>query len=833
MEVDNFNTQGLSDAQVAEARAKFGANRIETKQESSLLKALKELWTEPMFLLLLASGGIYFFSGEVANGVFIVLAIFMVAGISLYQDSKTNKALKALQSLTQPECKVLRNGKISSVKTEDLVIGDCMVVEEGTSVPADGTILSSNDFAVNESVLTGESVAAQKSVEAGNTEVFQGTSVTGGLAMCRVTAIGAGTRLGKIGKSLENIKQEPTPLQKSISKFVTAMAAIGAVVFLTVWGINFYMSHAVLDSLLKALTLAMSILPEEIPVTFTTFMALGAFRLMKTGVIVKQTQTVEALGSATVICTDKTGTITENKMTLARIYTAKEQKTSELEGSFTLSEAEMELISYGMWSSEPIPFDPMELALHEAYGKSGIPDARPDFKMRHEYPLSGRPPMMTHIFENGAGNRIIAAKGAPEAIMAVSGLPASEQKIVTNEMNVMAAEGYRVLAVAKTGWEGSKFPAEQQQFKFDFLGLLAFYDPPKANIEKVFKAFAKAGIKVKILTGDNEATTKAIAEKTGFEGAEKSLTGDRLAELSDAELRKVVLQTNLFTRMYPEAKLRIINALKAEGQIIAMTGDGVNDAPALKAAHIGISMGSKGTETAKEAGSLIITDNDLYKMVEAIALGRRIYANMKKAIRYIISIHIPIILTVLVPLALGWIYPSIFTPVHVILLELIMGPTCSIVFENEPAEKNAMQQKPRPFGTTFFNRRELTGSIVQGLAITAGTLSIYQFAVTQNAPVDEVRAMVFFTLISSNVFLTLVNRSFHYSVLTTTRYKNNLVPLMLAATLLISLLLLYVPVLSKLFRFAPAGAANMAISVAAGAVSVLWYEGVKWYGARK
>ena len=445
-----------------------------------------------------------------------------------------------------------------------------------------------------------------------------------------------------------------------------------------------------------------------------------------------------------------------------------------------------------MWASEPIPFDPMELALHQLYKEHHLIDERPLYKMVHEYPLEGRPPMMTHIFENETGQRMIAAKGAPEAILSCSNAN-SETRLATQQaINEFAAAGFRVLAVGEALFSGTDFPLKQQDFIFNLLGVIAFYDPPKENMKNVLTQFYQAGIKVKIITGDNAATTTTVANKIGFKGAEKQISGEELMLLSDQDLKERVADTAIFTRMFPEAKLKIINALKSNNEIVAMTGDGVNDGPALKAAHIGIAMGKKGTEIAKQAASLILIDDDLAKMVDAVAMGRKIYTNLKKAIQYIISIHIPIVLTVFIPLALGWIYPNIFTPVHVIFLELIMGPTCSIIYENEPIEKNSMAQLPRPFTSTFFSWKELATSVVQGLAITIGTLFTYQYAVSNGLDLNTTRTMVFCSLVFANIFLTLENRSFYFSIFTTIRYKNNLVIWMILITLLLLLALIYI-----------------------------------------
>ena len=825
MTTNNFDIKGFTDEEVLLSRKNHGENAVVFKDENHLLKAILKFFKDPMILLLLVASIIYFISGKTADAIFLASAIVLVSAISSYQNARSRNALAKLKDFTKPKCKVIRNGKTIEIKTEELVVGDSLLVEEGSSIAADGTIVHSNDFSVNEAILTGESMSVIKDKSSKENTIFQGTNVVSGLAIATITAIGSKTKLGIIGKSLESITEEKTPLEIQIGNFVKKMAIAGGIVFLIVWAINYFKSYQLFDSLLKALTLAMSILPEEIPIAFTTFMALGAWRMMKKGIIVKQMKTVETLGSATVICIDKTGTITENTMSLARIFTLKSQKITDLETE--LNEDEKELISLSMWASESIPFDPMEVALHETYSKVIKKDERSHYKMVHEYPLSGKPPMMTHIFENKSGNRIVAAKGGSEAIMALAKLSEKEKKEILEAIKSLSTEGYRILAVGQATFDEKNYPKTQQEFKLEFKGLLAFYDPPKKNIHLVLQHFYKAGIAVKIITGDNAETTSSIAKQIGFVGYENSISGDELMKLSEKELKKKVLETNLFTRMFPEAKLKIINALKSNKEIVAMTGDGVNDGPALKAAHIGIAMGKKGTEIAKQAASLIIINDDLEKMVHAVAMGRKIYANLKKAIQFIISIHIPIILTVFIPLALGWMYPNIFSPVHIIFLELVMGPTCSIVYENEPIEKNTMAQKPRPFTDTFFNWKELSTSIVQGLVITIGTLFCYQYAIYQGFNEATTRTMVFTVLVSANIFLTLVNRSFYYSIFTTLLYKNNLVPIIIGITIFITGLILYVKPLTKFFSFQHLNIVQLLIAIGLGFVSVIWFELIK------
>lgn len=817
---------GLTDEQVHAAQKEFGFNTLHSNEENVIIKAIKKLITDPMVIMLLVASSIYFAVGQIDDGIFLTAAIILVAAISLFQDSRAENALEKLKSYTNPKSRVIRNGQTIEIESTELVIGDYLIVEEGESINADGEIIYSSDFSVNESILTGESFSIQKNKDANENQIFQGTYVATGMAIVRIIAIGKNTKLGIIGKSLENIKEEKTPLESKINNFVIRMSIVGGIVFIIVWGINFYQSQHILESLLKALTLAMSILPEEIPVAFSTFMALGAWRMLKTGIVIKQMKTVETLGSATVICTDKTGTLTENKMSLAKIYTFEEDAAIEI--SERLSLLQKELISIAMWASEPIPFDPMEKALHEEYSKFAFQDERKNFNLTKEYPLEGTPPMMTHIFKNDIQETIIASKGAPEAILKACKLSKEENLKIQSQITTLSQQGYRVLGVGTCYENFDVFPPSQEQLTLSFKGLLAFYDPPKKNIAETISKFKNAGIKVKIITGDNLLTTKAIAQQIGLDDYEKNITGDQLMTLTDDELRKVVANTTIFSRMYPEAKLRIISALKKNNEIVAMLGDGVNDGPALKAAHIGVAMGQKGTEIAKQAASLILMEDDFSKLINAIGIGRKIYTNLKKAIQFIISIHIPIILSAFVPLAFGWAYPNIFLPIHIIFFELIMGPTCSIIYENEPMEPNTLNQKPRPFSSTFFKAKELATSIVQGLVIAAFTLGIYQFSYINNYGEDTTRTMTFTTLIVANIFLTLINRSFYYSALTTLKYRNNLMSLIIGITILSTGLLIYYEPFAHFFMFSYLNSSQLAICLLGGFTSVVWFEGIKW-----
>lgn len=819
----NTTLSGLSPQEVLTSRSIHGENRIDITRNKPLLTALKNALREPMLLLLAAASTLYFVHGAVAEGIFLLVAIILVSSISFYQESRSRTALEALKKLTQPKSKVIRDNKVLDIPREEIVVDDLIIIEEGSFIPADGVIIQSNDFSVNESVLTGESLPVDKNETPGLNAVYQGTLVIRGLAICKIMSIGVHTKVGQIGKRMEELTVSKSPLQIQIDSFVKKMAAVGIVIFFVIWSINIYRTGLVVESLLNSLTLAMSILPEEIPVAFATFMALGAWRLMQLGIIVKDTKTVETLGGATVICIDKTGTITKNDMTLDEIYVFKKNEF------FTkLDAASVEdIVTVAMWASEPIPYDAMEKSIHSVYEDICQKDVRQNYKLIKEYPLSGTPPFMTHVFENESGKKIIASKGAPEAIIARSKFSSSEKATALTALEKLIGQGYRVLGVGMAS-DTNEYPDTQDKFILTFKGFLAFYDPPKDNIGNVLKKFYKAGIKVKIITGDNNVTTATIAKRIGFQGAEKSITGEQLIPLSDVEMNKAVAYNNIFARMFPDAKLKVIQALKNQSEIVAMTGDGVNDGPALKAANIGIAMGEKGSEIAKQASAIVLADDNLERMVDAIAMGRKIYSNLKKAIQYIISIHIPIILIVFLPLILGWIYPAIFSPVHVIFLELIMGPTCSIIYENEPIEQNAMESAPRVFTKTFFNIRELTTSLVQGLLITAGLVGVYWYAINNGNNLPTTTAMVFITLISANIMLTLVNRSFYYSLATTIKYPNKLIPIVIATTVLLVALTFLISPIRDFFRFGVPKPKEIGVSIGIGLTSVIWFEGYKF-----
>src|SRR5690554_100513 len=535
---------GLSEEELKISRSQFGYNQADNIKKNIWYTMLLDILKEPMLLLLIAVAVIYVIVGNYSEAIFMLGAIIAVSGISFYQDNRSKKALEALEKLNEPLSTVIRNSKVIQIPTREIAVNGLCIIEEGKMINADGEIVHSNDFSVNEASLTGESFSVFKSQDTEDRKVYSGTLVVSGLAVFKVEKIGAETKLGKIGQSIQDIKEERSPLQVQITKFVKWMAVTGIVVFLMVCAYSFWQSGNLIESLLVGLTLAMSILPEEIPVAFTTFMALGAWKLMREGVIIKRSSVVETLGSTTVICADKTGTITENSMRLKALFDFRSNRIF-YEAHFHAPELS-ELIQFAMWSSEPVPFDPMEKTLHQIYGETQAQDQRKEFRMLHEYPLEGKPPMMTHLFANNSGERIIAAKGAPEAILAVSNLSEKEKAELRQHISDFGKQGYRVLGVAKCYFEGIDFPKKQQDLNFEFLGFTVFYDPPKKDIEQVFQKIYDAGIKVKVITGDNAETTNAIAKQAGIINHNPAVNGKEIIHHTEAELVTLSRTTTLF-----------------------------------------------------------------------------------------------------------------------------------------------------------------------------------------------------------------------------------------------------------------------------------------------
>jgi len=815
------NIQGLSVQEIPVLRKQYGKNVFHAERRRRFLNIVWDILKEPMFILLVIACSLYFILGEAGEGIMMLVAMSIVAAISLYQEVKSSNALKSLQQLTEPKITVIRGGKEILISSEELVPCDIMLLEEGMKIPADAIILQENDFTVNESIITGESLPVDKHETAGHNILYQGTTINSGKCIAQVTAIGNNTVLGKLGKTVGTYQPSKTLLQLQINKFVRSLAIFGLIGFLIIFFVNYLHHREWVTSLLFALTLAMSAVPEEIPVAFSSFMALGAYKMSKLGIISRQPQIIENLGAVSIICLDKTGTITENKMQVKTIYDYTSDTQIDLYNNTKLQNENV--LRYGVLASEQNPFDAMEKAIWEAYQYHTPGNWHQQLKMIFEYPLQGKPPMMTHVYELD-NIKIVAAKGAPERIIRVCGLAGNEKLKITQHITSLASNGYRVIGVDSAVHTESQLPVSQDEFNWQFEGLLALYDPPKKNIHDVLEQFYDARISVKLITGDYPETAINIAGQVGIYNHLKCITGEEVMRMKEEELSEAIKTTNIFARMFPDAKLKVIDALKAIGEIVAMTGDGVNDGPALKSAHIGIAMGKKGTEIARQASDLILTDDNLQRMVTAISEGRKIFSNLKKAVRYIISIHIPIILIASLPLIFGWAYPNVFTPIHVIFMELIMGPTCSIFFEKEPVEENLMQLSPRERNAGLFSREELFISIVQGLMIAAGCLILYFYFMKRGASLEQVRTIVFTTLILSNVFLTFVNRSFIKTIYHTIRRKNRLAPVIIVVSAAFLSLIHFIPFVRNLFQLTTITPGQFWLCVGIAIASVMWFE---------
>jgi Ca2+-transporting ATPase len=833
---DKIAQNGLSQAE-AQARLQVeGANELPTGDQRNILAIALEVLREPMFLLLVAAGAIYLLLGDVSDALMLLGFVFVVMGITIYQEFKTERVLEALRDLTSPRALVMRDGVEQRIAGREVVRGDILILAEGDRVPADAALISCNDFAADESLLTGESVAVRKVAKANAGEmqapggddlpfVYSGTLVVQGRGMARVLTTGAHTEIGKIGRALQEQPIEATPLQKEIGKLVRSLAIIGvllSLLLLVIFGIT---RGDWLNGLLSGITLAMSILPEEYPVVLTIFMAMGAWRISRHRVLPRRVHTVEALGSATVLCVDKTGTLTQNRMTVQQLIAADVSFTVSASPA-PLPESFHELVEFGILSSETEPFDPMEKAIH-ALGTHYLTDTEhlhQEWVLVHEYSLSPELLALSHVWKSQDRDEyVVAAKGAPEAVADLCHLNQVQLAALAVQVNSLAGQGMRVLGVARASYRGSVWPDIQHDFDFEFLGLIGLADPVRPTVEPALKECKAAGIRVVMITGDYPATALAIAEQIGLStGSGGVISGAELSQMDDTALQERIRHSNIFARMVPEQKLRLVCALKANGEVVAMTGDGVNDAPALKAAHIGIAMGAHGTDVAREAAALVLLDDDFASIVHAVRLGRGIFDNLRKAMAYIFAVHIPIAGLSLIPLLLGW--PPVFAPVHIVFLEMIINPACSIAFEAEPAERGVMNRPPRDPLEPLFGKHILLLSLLQGVFVLLASLAILGYSLHQGASETEARALTFFTLVIGNLGLILVNRSWQHSILRTLNSPNPALWWVTGGAFSFILLALNLPFLREIFHFAPVTPMQLAFSFAAGLGSVLWFE---------
>jgi Ca2+-transporting ATPase len=815
-----FKNQGLTSDEASKLLQKYGLNELPTAKPKNILAIVLEVLKEPMFILLVACGSLYFVLGDTTEGVILLCWVFVIIFITFYQSLKTEKALNVLKQLASPKALVVRDGHEIVISGRELVPGDIVILNEGDRIPADGKLISSNHLMVDESLLTGESVAVLKSetVELGKSNmVFSGTLVVQGRAVVEVLYTGQQTQLGMIGKSLQTIEQGGTRLQVEMKSLIKNLFFIGGGLSVVVIAAFYFTRGGFVLALMNGLGTAMAMLPEEFPVVLTVFLAIGSWRLSKRNILTKKATAIENLGSITVLCSDKTGTITENKMHVASVYV--NGKIIINKDFQILSQEITPLFFCSFYASREHSVDPMEDAIKSAASDFDFDNSNIG-KLIKEYPLSNEYFGMTRVLQSGNSDCIAYCKGAPEVIIQQCNLMSEELIHIKQILFQLANEGKRVLAVAKTKLHQNELPLKQQEFKFSFEGFLAFEDPIRKGVQESVMDCHNAGIKVMMITGDNETTALSIAKQAGINSDGGVLTGAELNQLTVEELRVKLTTTNVFARIIPEQKLKIIEALKLNGEVVAMTGDGVNDAPALKAADVAIAMGSRGTDVARETADLVLLDDNFNSIVDSIRLGRKIYDNLQKALAYIVSIHIPIIGLTLVPAFFSGL-PILLLPLHIVFLELIIDPVCSIAFESESEELNVMKRFPRKKDERFFGLNKILESVIIGLFLFFIVLGVYFVSINEGHSASEVRAVTFTSLILGNVFLSITMISKTRNIFNVLREGNTSLYILVSTAFLFLILLLTNDYLNQLFGFGKLGLSHFVIA-ASGSVMVLF-----------
>ena len=829
---------GLSEKEASERIRKEGYNELPSSTKRSIFSIALSVIKEPMFLLLIAGGGIYLLLGDVQEAVMLLGFVFIVMGITLYQERKTERALEALRDLASPRALVIRDSSPKRIPGREVVRGDIIVLAEGDRVPADAALLSCVNLSIDESLLTGESVPVRKSSSGsisgigrpGGDDlpfVFSGTLVVQGFGIAQTRAIGINTEIGRIGTALKTIEEEETLLQKETRKLVRNLALVGlslCVLVVIAYGLT---RGNWLNGFLAGITLAMAILPEEFPVVLTIFLALGAWRISQKRVLTRRVPAVETLGSATVLCVDKTGTLTLNQMSVKKIVSG-ETLFDLTTGTDTLPEGLHEIVEFSIIASQTDPFDPMEKALRELGHRtlSATEHLHADWTLVEEYPLSNQLLAMSRVWKSpDSDSYIIAAKGSPEAIADICHLDEPQRLRLAEKINVMAGEGLRVIGVARSAFSEASLPEGQHDFTFEFMGLIGLADPVRPGVPEAIRECFTAGIRVIMITGDYPVTAQNIASDIGLKNCTEVITGPELEKMNPIELRQRIETVNIFARVVPEQKLLLVNALKANGEIVAMTGDGVNDAAALKAAHIGIAMGGRGTDVAREASAIVLLDDDFSSIVQAVRMGRRIFDNLKKAMAYIFAIHVPIAGMSLVPVFFNW--PLVLLPMHIVFLELIIDPACSVVFEAEAEEDNIMKRRPRALGAPLFDRGMIAFSLLQGAIVLLIVLSVYVVSLYRGQGEFDARTLCFTTLIVANVGLILINRSWFKSILSTFNAPNAALWWVLGGAVLFLVTVLYLPFLKELFRFSTLHPVDILICLSAGFISIVGVELLK------
>ena len=834
---------GLSESEAARILAESGYNELPSARPRSFLRIALDVLREPMLFLLAACTAIYFLLSDFTEGMFLSAALAGVIAIELYQKRKTERALDALREYSSPRALVIRDGVRKRIAGRDVVPRDILLLAEGDRVPADALLLEATNLAADESLLTGESLPVRKTAREldgvpprpGGDDlpfVYSGSLVASGTGIAQVVFTGARTELGKIGKALHSVAAEQSLLEKDTRRAVRLIAS-GVLSMCVVMAVVFGLARGDwLRGFLASLTLAMALLPEELPVVLTIFFALGAWRISRARVLTRRTPAIEALGAATVLCVDKTGTLTMNQMAVRKLFAGGEHLEIAPAPPDSLPEAFHELVEFATLASHRDTFDPMDRAIVQLSETAlrATEHLHPDWNLVRQYPLASKLLAISQVWNSPDGEEfVIAAKGAPEAVLDLCHAGREEAEAVSAAVSELGARGLRVLGVAKSHFHKSALPADQHVFEFEFLGLVALADPLRPEVPRAVEECRQAGIRVVMITGDFAGTAASIAREVGLP-AVAVMTGPQLEALDEQSLRERIGEISVFARIVPEQKLRVVEALKANGEVVAMTGDGVNDAPALEAAHIGIAMGGRGTDVAREAADLVLLDDDFSSIVKAVRLGRRIFDNLKKAAAYIFAIHIPIAGLSLLPLLR---LPFVLEPMHIAFLELIIDPACTLVFEAEEEEADVMRRPPRSAGERLFSSRMVGLSLLQGAGVLAILVSIFAIALRRGQSEADARTLTFTTLVIANLSLILTNRSWSRGAGSIVRSPNAAMWWVMGGTLTFLALALSVPFLRGLFHFSVLHPDDLLLCLTAGVFSVAWFEGLKWIQRRQ
>ncbi|MCX6814655.1 MAG: cation-translocating P-type ATPase [Candidatus Aenigmarchaeota archaeon] len=842
-EIESFT--GLSEEEAARRLKQDGYNELPYAKKRNILSIAFSIVREPMFLLLIAGGIIYLLLGDLEEALILLAFVFVVLGITFYQERKTERTLEALRDMSSPRALVIREGKQKRIAGREVVRGDIIILREGDRVPADAVVLSCTNLLVDESLLTGESVPVRKSESDGKAQtarpggddipfVYSGTLVVQGYGTASVQSIGVSTEMGRIGKALQRLEIEESPLKKQTGKLVRDLAVISLIlsaVVVVVFGLT---RGNWLNAFLAGITLSMAMLPEEFPVVLTIFLALGAWRISQKNVLTRRSQAIQTLGSATVLCVDKTGTLTLNRMTVKKIFASGKFHDIDYTKKDILPESFHQLVEFGILASQKDPFDPMEKAIKELGHKelSNTEHIHKNWLLVKEYPLSKQLLALSHVWKSPEGNDyVIAAKGAPEAIADLCHMDKNQLLELENHIEIMAKDGMRVIGIAKAHFRQTGLPPGQHDFQFQFIGLMGFEDPVRPNVAESVAECYSAGIRIVMITGDYPSTAQSIAGEIGLRPSGQIIVGPELDRMDDSELKERIKTATIFARVVPEQKLRIVEALKSNGEIVVMTGDGVNDAPALKSAHIGIAMGGRGTDVAREASALVLLDDDFSSIVQAIKLGRRISDNLKKAMSYILAVHVPIAGMSLLPVIFNM--PLVLLPVHIAFLELIIDPACSVAFENEPEEDNIMKRPPASIKEPLFGRDRILASVFQGAVVLAAVMTVFVVALYRGHGEAESRGLAFITLVITNIGLIFTNRSLNHSAWKMLKSKNTTLWWIVGATLLFLALIFLIPFLTGLFRFEAPVTLILPVSLIAAVSSIMFLEMFKFLVNRR